>query len=407
VLVVGAGPAGCSAAYGATKNGAKVIVVEEHAVIGQPIRCGEQLPMYLSAWFPFEIPKNLLKRKINGVTLNFEDYKILCKGFFWESYVINRDEFDSYIAKNAALLGASFLTSTKYLHFEKKNYGYLCYVKNKNKVIKIKCKYIIAADGCQSAFWELLRDKPASKDIGYIHGWELGEVKLDDWRFNHYFLGNFAPTGYGYIFPKINTVNAGVGGIRKKYKQEDFLNFSSSKEFKRVIPQFKFLNKKSGEISVFRPSIGEWGIDNVFFVGEAANMSVKPLGDGIPLAVISGYHAGVLAAQGKDRSEYSKKLLGELGWLISRSYGSLADLKKIVESKEKVRPLIFLGYLTGAIRSNEIDNALSKKPSEILNQIDQYNSSLTAGLVRMGEDIGFRAHWLGRCLKNYLKKYDS
>jgi flavin-dependent dehydrogenase len=39
VVVVGAGPAGCLAAKYAAKNGAKTLIIEEHASIGSPVQC--------------------------------------------------------------------------------------------------------------------------------------------------------------------------------------------------------------------------------------------------------------------------------------------------------------------------------------------------------------------------------
>ena len=39
VVVVGAGPAGCLAVKYAAKNGAKTLIIEEHASIGSPVQC--------------------------------------------------------------------------------------------------------------------------------------------------------------------------------------------------------------------------------------------------------------------------------------------------------------------------------------------------------------------------------
>ena len=44
ILVVGAGPAGTSAAREAASKGACVIVVESRAVIGVPVQCAEYIP---------------------------------------------------------------------------------------------------------------------------------------------------------------------------------------------------------------------------------------------------------------------------------------------------------------------------------------------------------------------------
>lgn len=43
VAVIGAGPAGGSAARNSAKNGLKTVVLEEHKTIGEPVHCGECL----------------------------------------------------------------------------------------------------------------------------------------------------------------------------------------------------------------------------------------------------------------------------------------------------------------------------------------------------------------------------
>ncbi|MCK4298405.1 MAG: FAD-dependent oxidoreductase, partial [Planctomycetes bacterium] len=43
VLVVGAGPAGSSAAQAAAEGGARVLIVERRPVVGVPVQCAEFL----------------------------------------------------------------------------------------------------------------------------------------------------------------------------------------------------------------------------------------------------------------------------------------------------------------------------------------------------------------------------
>ena len=44
VAVVGAGPAGSTAAKSAAENGASVLLIERKVDIGVPLKCGEYLP---------------------------------------------------------------------------------------------------------------------------------------------------------------------------------------------------------------------------------------------------------------------------------------------------------------------------------------------------------------------------
>ncbi len=45
VLVVGAGPAGSTAARFAAQKGVKVILLERREIIGLPVRCAEYVPL--------------------------------------------------------------------------------------------------------------------------------------------------------------------------------------------------------------------------------------------------------------------------------------------------------------------------------------------------------------------------
>ena len=47
VLVVGAGPAGSSAARAAAAAGARVLVVERRRTVGRPVQCAEHIPALL------------------------------------------------------------------------------------------------------------------------------------------------------------------------------------------------------------------------------------------------------------------------------------------------------------------------------------------------------------------------
>ena len=67
VLVVGAGPGGSSAARASVKKGLKTIIIEEDEEVGIPVQCAEGIGSYLFHYLPFEIPKNQLIWKIDGI----------------------------------------------------------------------------------------------------------------------------------------------------------------------------------------------------------------------------------------------------------------------------------------------------------------------------------------------------
>ena len=48
ILVIGAGPAGSSAALKAAQEGARVILIEQKKEIGVPVQCAEYIPVQLT-----------------------------------------------------------------------------------------------------------------------------------------------------------------------------------------------------------------------------------------------------------------------------------------------------------------------------------------------------------------------
>ena len=116
VLIIGAGPAGSSAAISAAKNGLDVIVVERRAEIGVPVQCAEYIPAplvgQLNLGTGFVVQRVSKMRTIlpNGSTTDMAA----------PGYMIHRDHFDQALAREARNHGAKFLLSTRRLDSQKK-----------------------------------------------------------------------------------------------------------------------------------------------------------------------------------------------------------------------------------------------------------------------------------------------
>jgi len=109
VLVVGAGPAGSSAARAAAEAGARTIVIEKKREIGVPVQCGEGIGSYLFPFLPFKIPTEQLIWKLNEISLWADDITVARTGSLWSTYMVNRNDFDAWLAKTAENRGAQLL----------------------------------------------------------------------------------------------------------------------------------------------------------------------------------------------------------------------------------------------------------------------------------------------------------
>ena len=83
ILIVGAGAAGSCAARNSALNGANSILIEKNINSVKPA-CAEALTCSMLSLMPFEIPKNQLKWKIDGIKFYADGLSVSKKGEFWE-----------------------------------------------------------------------------------------------------------------------------------------------------------------------------------------------------------------------------------------------------------------------------------------------------------------------------------
>ena len=288
VLVVGAGPAGSSAASEAAKHGAKVLMIEKRKVIGQPVQCAEFIPKFLLD--ELEITNNSIVQKIRGIKTYLpsgECFKLNSPG-----YMLNRSIFDKELAAGAAKKGVDIFINT------------LCASKEKGKIVinkngrqmKILPKVIIGADGPKSTVGEWINS--TNKDFMIGLQYELPLITpLDHTEiyFDYDFFG-----GYGWLFPKENSANVGIG-IR--YNPESKTNKSLSS----ILKKFVNVLEKDGKVKNSIVSINSGLIpvggplhtvkDNLMLVGDAAGQTHPITGGGISQAVICGKIAGRISAR--------------------------------------------------------------------------------------------------------------
>ncbi len=112
VIVVGAGPAGATAATAAAQAGAKVLLVEEHTQIGHPIQCTGLLST--RGWRLARLSDALIVRGIRGVRVHSPDGSVYeLGGERVRAYVIDRDRLDQGLAERAAKAGVTIQTGTR------------------------------------------------------------------------------------------------------------------------------------------------------------------------------------------------------------------------------------------------------------------------------------------------------
>jgi digeranylgeranylglycerophospholipid reductase len=299
VLVIGAGPAGSSAAWAAAKGGARTIFIDKKKEVGVPVQCAEGIGRYLIPHLPFKIPKELLKLKIEGIRFWADELTLERTGGWWSGFSINRKEFDKWLALRAVKGGGELLLETELIDLEvdEKYQVTSALIKTPKEEITLKPKVIIAADGVDSTVLKLMGFEIDFDKTGYVYSFELDNINLKKPKFDHIFFGDFAPGGYGYIFPlPKNRANVGIAVLFKKDKVEDFYG-----EFLEMLIAKGFLNRpgelreeKNGVVP-FLTQTNNCLYGNVLLAGDSANHNIKPLVEGFLPSIITGDLAGRVA----------------------------------------------------------------------------------------------------------------
>lgn len=313
VLVIGAGPAGSTAARFAAQKGVKVILLERRERVGLPVRCAEYVPFPVSRYAELkesEIlvqPVRSMKTYIKGNLV----HEMTAPGF-----MIHRHRLDQALADQAVFAGAELKNGFR--AWAREDTGILA--RGKNGPVTITCKIIIGADGPCTQVGRWMKNEPGENL--FAAQIRVSLVKpLDHTRvyFMPYLFG-----GYGWLFPKGDTANVGIGIVP-----------SLSQGVKKIIGQFKEERVAEGLIKdeVLSQSGGLVPVggltriwkENMILAGDAARTCHPITGAGVGNALISGEMAGQAAAEAVRQGNllplktYEQELVGHLGHSLNHA----------------------------------------------------------------------------------------
>jgi geranylgeranyl reductase family protein len=305
ILVVGAGPAGTSAAREAASTGACVIVLERRAVIGVPVQCAEYIPAALLGELclrpDFVVqPLRGMKTFLNGRPIQ----EITAPGF-----TIRRDVFDQSLAVEAKKAGVSILLSTRAVSREGDE---VLIVGEGLSLSRVRAKVIVGADGPRSMVggWIASENKnlvPAVQvKVRLDHPLEFTEVFFDDRIYG----------GYGWLFPKGDEANVGLG-MKNRGNGSHKIGMVLLDLVSSLAAEGKIKGKPfdivTGRIPAEAPRAIRDG--NIVLVGDAAGHTHPITGAGIFQAVIGGRMAGKWAARAVGSGDMSNLANYESEWL--------------------------------------------------------------------------------------------
>jgi geranylgeranyl reductase family protein len=286
VLVVGAGPAGASAALAAARAGARVTVVDRRGTIGRPVQCAEYIPALLLREVPACAPAVVQRVNAMRTFVRGEPAGDLAA----PGCMVDRDRFDRLLAAEAERAGAQLLTATAALRCD----GDAVVLKRRGgEPFVLRPRVVVGADGPRSTVgrWVGLINRrfvPAAQArVRLVQPLDVTEVYLHpDYH-----------AGYAWLFPKQGTANAGVGfapspgGRRPGAALAAFL--AALERRGRIAGPV--LSRQAGWIPV--EPLDRTVRGNRLLAGDAAGQTHPVTGAGIFSAVTCGAMAGRWAAR--------------------------------------------------------------------------------------------------------------
>lgn len=289
VVVVGAGPAGSTAAREAAAGGASVLLLEKGRRVGEPVRCGEFLPSLeevrrICASTEgledlFDLPSRVRARWIDRARAYAPSGA--CFEVDFQGHAIWRDRLDQHLAQEAVREGAELRTETPFLGFRDGRV--------RTSAGEVAARAVVGADGPHSA---------VARAAGFpLHALLFPALSLPvagsfEPVFEAYF-GGVAPGGYAWVIPRRRDANVGLG-VRPDLRQvpvhralEAFLAFRGLRTDREPV---------GGYVPMSGP-LPETVRGNALLAGDAAGHVLSSSGGGIFTAMICGRLAGRAAAR--------------------------------------------------------------------------------------------------------------
>ncbi|MEE8399412.1 MAG: NAD(P)/FAD-dependent oxidoreductase [Desulfobacterales bacterium] len=285
ILIVGAGPAGSSAALAAVKKGVDVTVVDRRAVIGVPVRCAEAIPARLLG--ELNIGKDFVVQSVRGMKtiLPVDDVKVSdAPGF-----IIHRDRFDQALVREAEGAGARFLLSTRAICLEGNDT--IVVEGETGRRFSIKARIIIGADGPHSRVARWI----GAANPHLIPAVQVRMALVRPLEYTEVYLQPDIVAGYGWLFPKGDEANVGLGMKGGGTSIRKTLDLFVSRMIREGKVKDGAYDTTGGWIPVgpAKKTVSH----NILLAGDAAGQTHPITGSGIFSAITCGRFAGKAAAR--------------------------------------------------------------------------------------------------------------
>lgn len=351
-IIVGAGPAGGSAAYHLAKNGHSVLILDK-AEFPRTKSCGGGVSPAIAQWFDFDFAP-VVQNHVSQVKYTFkmsDSAEVQLEGVT-PMWMVQREQFDNFLIEQATGKGAEFKSGVELTGASLQGDTWQV----QTSAGTFEGKYLIAADGANSTVAKLL----GMDDTSTVAAASLqvpGEVS-DRRKSMAFFDFGSLKNGFMWCFPKADGYSFSAAYVRNPKGKPD--------ELKKQLYKY-------AEIFDLDPSLGEYREhplnlwekertihgDRFVLAGEAAGIVDPLIGEGIRPAMFTGVKAaeaiiGALNGDANALANYTESINKEWGDNLAKAdflAGIFYKAPKIAYKVGVKRPVA--GQLMGKILCGE------------------------------------------------------
>ncbi|ELS03072.1 geranylgeranyl reductase family protein [Xenococcus sp. PCC 7305] len=352
-IIIGAGPAGATAAYNLAQQGRSVLVIEK-GKFPRYKPCGGGVSPAIADWFDFDFTP-VIKTTVSNVkyTWKFGDPVEIALEDVAPMWMVQRDEFDNFLIQKAIAKGAEFKDSTEVTGIKLQNEQWQVSTSNGD----FTSSYLIAADGANGPAAGWLGFESPQKVVAA--GLEVTTEVTEKNRNLAYFDFGSLKNGFMWSFPKQDGYSLSGAFVRDPK--------GKPQEIKKQLTNFagKF-NLDLTNSQYTESNLNLWQADSplhtnrALVVGEAGGLVDPLIGEGIRPAIFTGIKAAAAISEALDGdssalANYSEVVKTEWGSNLAKAQtvaGMFFKFPKIAYKLGVKRPAA--GQMMGKILCGEL-----------------------------------------------------
>ena len=326
IVIVGAGPAGSSAAYEVARNASSVALLEKESVVAETVRTSGVT--WVKDAKSFGIPEDCYN-PIKNYSFCSPSNTVTISDDVAKAAVLDVRKTYRHLAKQAQESGAKLFTDTNVTDVitddQKRPIGVIA--KSAGKEIKFHAKVVIDCSGFQSVVGKMLGLITQWERFGAGAEYEVRAENVDDKTWWLMVGQKYSPAGYAWIFPvggDIVRIGVGVGKPESDVDPTERLNELMENREGPIkdlgaITKIEFHYGLIPNDGLSRKTV----YDNLILVGDSAGHANPLVLEGIRYAIRFGRVAGRVASDAVKNDDTSENAL--------KPYET--DWKKAIESK--------------------------------------------------------------------------